>query len=76
MKETVISNTTGKEYYPSDCVRIVNAIQAATYAIHGATLYDVYPSRDFKTNKPIWVFIFNREESRQLYDKWCKYELE
>ena len=75
MKEKVESNLTGRQYYPDDVVRIVNYRQAAAYIAHDAQLIDIYPSTDFKTNTPILVFIFNRADTHELYDLWCKHEL-
>ena len=75
MREKVESNLTGKLYYPEDVVRIVNYRQAAAYIAHEAQLIDIYPSTDFKTDTPILVFLFNREDTRELYDKWCRHEL-
>ena len=75
MKETVISDKTKKEYAPKDCVRIVNQLQAATYMANGADLLDIYVSRDYKTNRPMMVYIFNRAATTTLYDKWCLHEL-
>lgn len=76
MREKVSKYTCTEDYYPSDVVRIVNPTQAATYINHGARLIDMHPSRDFKTNKPILVYILNREETTELYDKWCAHELD
>lgn len=64
------SMVTGRKYCPNESVRIVNLNQADKYIKHGATVYDIYISRDKV------VFIFNKEETRELYDLWCKYELE
>lgn len=75
MKEKIYSDLTKCEYSPSDVVRIVNPKQSAAYMAHGAKLLDVYSSRDFKTNEPIIVFIYNRIETTDLYDKWCRHEL-
>ena len=75
MKEKIVSTTTGKSYFPSDVVRIVNFKQATLYMLNGAELLDLYPSRDFKDNSPLLVFIFNRVATTPLYDAWCKHEL-
>ena len=74
MKEKVESTINGIEYYTSDVVRIVNSRQAAAYLEHGAKQLDVYGSRDYKTNEPIVVFIFNRSDTKDLYDLWCNHE--
>ena len=75
MKEKIKSDTTGKSYATTDVVRIVNQLQAATYMAHGAELLDVYSSRDYKTNRPTMVYIFNREATTPLYDAWCNHDL-
>ena len=31
----------------------------------------IYSSKDYKTQKPIVVFIFNKEESKPIFDIWC-----
>ncbi len=36
---------------------------------------DVKVSTDPKTNKRCVVFYFDKDESREVYDKWCNYEL-
>lgn len=76
MKEKVTSTVTGKTYCPVDVVRIVNFRQSAAYMAHGAELLDIYPSKDFKTNEPLLVYIFDRKATTSLYDLWCKHELQ
>lgn len=66
----IVSRTTGRKYYPSDCVRLVNLNQVEKYLHHGATVYDIYIS-----NKSV-VFVFNREETQDLYAKWRNRELD
>lgn len=75
MKEYITSNITGKIYYPSDCVRIVNNTQAAAYMMYGVKPVDVYGSSDYKTGKPMLITVFDRAESFEAYKKWCRYEL-
>lgn len=50
-------------------VRIVNIKQACAYIKYG-----VQPIRVEYTDR--LVFVFDREEQREAYDKWCKYEIE
>lgn len=52
-------------------VRIVNTRQATMYIKHGADLLRLYVD----TNTDKLVFVFDREKTLNLYDKWCKYEL-
>lgn len=70
----VKSNFTGKTYDPKKTIRILNAQQAAAYIKHGIVLLDLWLSKD-KEGKPILVFIFDKEESKEVYDLWCKHEL-
>ena len=71
----VKSSFTGKTYDPKKAVRILNMHQAAAYMNCGVNLIDLWPSKDIKTGKPILVFIFDREESKEAYDLWCNHEL-
>ena len=75
MKDYITSDTTGKTYSPSEVVRLVNMRQIATYALYGVEILDFYASRDFKTNEPIMVAIVDKNKSKEVYDKWCKFEL-
>lgn len=69
------SAITGEWYYSKEAVRILNIYQAIGYLIHGVKLIDLYPSKDKKTGKPILVFVFDKFESREAYDLWCKHLL-
>lgn len=76
MREQIVSATTGKTYCPGKgVVRIVNYKQAAAYITHGAELLDIYASRDYETNDPLLVYIFDRAKTADLYDKWCDHLL-
>ena len=70
------SEVTGKTYYASDVIRILNPNQVAFYLTKGINLLDVYPSADKDTGKPLLVFIFDRKESWPAYDMWCKRKLD
>lgn len=71
MNETnvVTSVVTGKSYNPSECVRILNLVQVEKYLEHKAECLDIWIS-----NGKV-VFVFNKEDTYELYDKWCKREL-
>lgn len=51
-------------------IPIVNPKQAAFYWHNGVKPIDIYPSIDTKTNTPILVFVFNRNETYSLYKEW------
>lgn len=75
--ETQVKGTySGKLFYPSKTYRIINPRQAILYWLNGVEPLDIYPSRDHETNKPVLVFVFNKEDTKEVYDLWCKYELE
>ena len=74
-KDNVIhSEITAKDYFAKDTVRIVNLRQICTYLSLGKTPVDIYPSVDFKTNNPMLVFLFDREETKDAYTRWCNSE--
>lgn len=72
------SAVTGKkyDYFSKDYVRIVNPRQSMAYLSNGAELIDIYTSRDRTTGKPILIYVFTRESTKELYDAWCNHELE
>lgn len=69
MENNVYSKITGKTYNPNKMVRIVNIFQSQKYIDHGAEVYDIYISKNMV------VFVFSREDTKELYDLWCKHEL-
>lgn len=75
-RETITSDVTGKTYYVSEVVRILNIQQIIAYLKYGVELLDIYPSSDYETGKPLLVCLFNREASKKAYDLWCKRELD
>lgn len=58
-----------KEYETDDIVRIVNTKQAGLYIKNNVPLMDLFWSRD------TLVFVFDKKQSKEAYDLWCKYEL-
>jgi len=64
------SKITGKTYEAEDCVFLINALQTFKYLDNGAELVDLICGE-----KNRLVFVFSKEKTHNLYDKWCKYEL-
>lgn len=64
------SQRTGRIYNELESIYIVNPVQAYEYLNHDAILYDIFPGRDRRI-----VFVFNRNEVKPLWDKWCNHEL-
>lgn len=75
MKDLMTSDVTGKTYNPSKCVRILNSLQACKYIKNQCLPLDIYPSIDFKTGQDVLVYLFDREESKELYSAWCDHTL-
>lgn len=66
----ITSKITGKLYEQQDMCHILNPIQAALYIKNGATLYDLLLSRENKL-----IYVFNRSDTKHLYDQFCNYRL-
>lgn len=71
----ITSEVTGKTYDPTKAVRILNTLQAAKYMKRRCFPLDIYPSIDFKTGQDVLVYIFDREQSKELYSLWCEHKL-
>lgn len=74
--DLVNSHLCPRSYYPEEVVRIVNSKQFKLYVANGIYPIDIYTSMDRKTGKSILVMIFLKEETKEAYDLWCRYELE
>lgn len=66
------SDITGRDYYPSQVVRLINLRQICSYLQMNKRPVDIYPSVDFKTNNPVLVVLFLRDETKDAYDRWCE----
>ena len=64
------SLVTNKVYEPVESVPIINLLQVYKYLENDAEVLDVFCGRDNKI-----VFVFDRNDTLALYDKWCKREL-
>lgn len=69
------SRLTGKHYdlFGSNIVRIVNLQQSMAYIEHDIMPIDIYVGD--KDGKKILVCLFDRDETKEVYDLWCKHEL-
>ena len=65
-----------RDYSPKDVVRIDNQKQVLLYAKNEVYPIDMYTSIDDKTNNTILVMIYLKEDTSEVYKKWCNYELE
>ena len=71
----VKTNLKPRDYIPSEIVRIINPKQYLSYIKHGVYPIDMYSSMDEKTNNIILAMIFLKEDTSEVYKKWCNYEL-
>ena len=69
-KLKVQSTVTGKCYETDDCVFIVNQLQVYKYLANDSVPLDILAGEDNKI-----VYVYNRKNTRKLYDLWCKREL-
>lgn len=69
------STVTGKSYDLFKTVKIMNIQQACAYMDNNVFPVDIKISIDNNTKKKCLVFYFDKEESKDVFDKWCNYEL-
>jgi hypothetical protein len=66
----VTSEYRNKKYQTTGTVRLLNHRQAAFYWANGVEPLDIYLSKNFETGEPRIVYIFSREDTKELYEKW------
>ena len=69
------SNLGDFSYNTNNVVRIKNPKQRDLYLMNGIMPKDIYTSIDEKTDEKILIYIFSKEDTRDVYEKWCNYEL-
>ena len=75
MESKIRGQYSGKEYYASEAIRILNPAQAAAYWANGIEPLDIYSCRDPEKKTPQICYIFRRNETKAAFDLWCKHEL-
>ncbi|WP_299053799.1 hypothetical protein [uncultured Eubacterium sp.] len=63
-----------RNYDYKEVVRICNIKQQIFYMSSGVYPIDIYPSYDEKNDRKIIIMIFEKSETKDLYNKWCNYE--
>jgi|GEM_PF-1064720 len=66
------SKLRNSEYDDENTVRIINTRQAGKYISKGVLPVDV--DYVFAPREGL-IFIFDKDESYEVYNKWCNYEL-
>ena len=75
MKDIIETNLHPKNYYREEVCRIVNQKQMKLYVKNKVYPIDMYSSLDNDGND-IVVYIFLKEETKDLYQAWIAHELE
>lgn len=68
------SNLQPHDYSAKEVVRIVNPKQYLLYIKNGIYPIDVYTTID-DSDQAILTMIFEKDDTAELYQKWCNYEL-
>lgn len=70
------TNLKPRDYKIDEVVRIRNIKQQQLYMDNDVFPIDIYPSYDDKTDNKITIMVFERDKTKELYQKWKNYELE
>ena len=70
------SRLTGKKYNVFECVKIYNMNQAMAYFDNGVLPVDIKIGENKSTGKPIFIFYFIKEETKDVYEAWINHSLE
>ena len=70
------TNLKPRNYSIHEVVRIVNPKQYLLYIKNGVYPIDMSTSIDEDTNNIILAVVFLKEDTTEVYKKWCNHELE
>ena len=70
------SNLNGIKYTEKEVIRIYNRDQQTFYIDSGVYPIDLYTSYAPKNDRKIIVMIFNRNDTKEVYQKWRDYQTE
>ncbi|MBO7518644.1 MAG: hypothetical protein J6T31_05990, partial [Methanobrevibacter sp.] len=63
--EKIKGQFSNKEYTAKEAIKILDPVQAALYWANGVEPLEIFLSRDFKTNKPLIVYVFKKEDTKE-----------
>ena len=71
------SKLTGEKYnvFDPDIARIVNLKQIIFYLQLDLIPIDICVSED-RTGKKILVYLYRKSETKEAFDRWCRYDTE
>ena len=68
------SKLSGKKYNVFDCIKIYNLEQAIAYMNNDVLPVDIKIGKS-KAEKPILVFYFIKDETKEVFDLWVNHDL-
>lgn len=71
----VKTNIKSRDYTQNEVVRICNIKQQIFYLGSGIYPIDIYSSYDDKNDRKIIVMIFEKEKTKNMYQKWLNYDV-
>lgn len=72
----VKTNINARDYKYNEVVRICNVKQQIFYLSSGVYPIDIYTSYDDKNDRKIIVMIFEKDKTKELYQKWLNYDVD
>ena len=70
------TNLRTRDYIQNEVVRICNVKQQIFYLSNNVYPIDIYTSYDDKNDRKIIVMIFEKNKTKELYQKWLNYDLD
>lgn len=70
------TNINARDYKYNEVVRICNVKQQIFYLSSGVYPIDIYTSYDDKNDRKIIVMIFEKDKTKELYQKWLNYDVD
>ena len=70
------TNINASDYKYNEVVRICNVKQQIFYLSSGVYPIDIYTSYDDKNDRKIIVMIFEKDKTKELYQKWLNYDVD
>lgn len=71
---TIKTNLTPRNYSENEVIRIYNRDQQTFYIDSNVYPVDMYTSYNSKSDKRIIVMIFVKDNTKDVYKKWCNHE--
>ena len=70
------TNINARDYKYNEVVRICNVKQQIFYLSSGVYPIYIYTSYDDKNDRKIIVMIFEKDKTKELYQKWLNYDVD